>query len=138
YSFTTFCPGPPPVTVEDVSIFYGNLVPAYAGRPLQAHFYEPGTVLPTETEHVKHRHFERMDRRGDGRDWVVAELPDAGPLAYLPPQSPLAPSGEEPARSTLRVEVEPPGGARETWDEVESLVHSDDSPENGDHFMVET
>ena len=24
------------------------------------------------------------------------------------------------------------------WDEVESLVHSDDSAEQGDHFMVET
>src|SRR5690606_17974294 len=51
---------------------------------------------------------------------------------------PAAPSGEEPARSTLWVEVELPGAASETWDEVESLVHSDDSPENGDHFMVET
>ncbi len=138
YSFTTFCPGPPPRTVEDVSIFYGNLVPVYAGEPLQAHFYEPGTALPTETERVKHRHYERMDRRGDGRDWVLAQLPDEGPLAYLPPRNRAATSGEEPARSTLWVEVELPGGARETWDEVESLVHSDDSPENGDHYMVET
>ena len=30
------------------------------------------------------------------------------------------------------------GGARETWDEVTSLVHSDDSAENGDHYAVET
>jgi hypothetical protein len=138
YSFTTFCPGPPPNSVEDVSIFYGNLLPVYAGRPLEAHFYEPGSLLPSETDTVKHRHFERMDRFGDGRDWVLAELPDEGPLAYLAPSTGAAPTGEEPARSTLWLQVEPPGAARETWDEVESLVHSDESPENGDHYMVET
>lgn len=138
YSFTTFCPGPPPTTVEDVSTFYGNLVTVHAGRPLEVHFYEPGSVLPTETDSVKQRYFERMDRYGDQRDWVLAELPDAGPLAYLPPSSGGVPSGEEPARSTLWLQVEPPGAARETWDEVESLVHSDDSAENGDHYAVET
>ncbi len=138
YSFTTFCPGSPPTTVEDVSIFYGNLVIVHEGRPLEVHFYEPGSLLPTETDTVKHRHFERMDRFGNGRDWVLAELPDEGPLAYLPPSSGAAPTGEEPARSTLWLQVEPPGAARETWDEVESLVHSDDSAENGDHYMVET
>src|SRR5262245_33481507 len=53
YSFTTFCPGPPPATVENVSIFYGNLVTVHEGRPLEAHFYEPGTLLPTETADVK-------------------------------------------------------------------------------------
>lgn len=138
YSFTTFCPGPPSTTVEDVSIFYGNLVPVYEGRPLTVHFREPGSLLPTETATVKHRHFRRMNRYGNGRDWVLAHLPDEGPLAYLPPGDGAAQSGEEPARSTLWLQVEPPGAARETWDEVESLVHSNDSPENGDHYMVET
>ena len=138
YSFTTFCPGPPPTTVEDVSIFYGNLVTVHEGRPMEAHFHEPGSLLPTETASVKHRYFERMNRFGNGRDWVLARLPDEGPLAYLPPPSGAAPTGEEPARSTLWLQVEPPGAARETWDEVESLVHSDDSAENGDHYMVET
>lgn len=138
YSFTTFCAGPPPTTVEDVSIFYGNLVTVHEGRPLEVHFYEPGTLLPTETDTVKHRRFERMDRYRNGRDWVLADLPDDGPLAYLPPTSGAAPTGEAPARSTLWLQVEPPGAARETWDEVESLVRSDDSAENGDHYMVET
>jgi hypothetical protein len=138
YSFTTFCPGPPPATVTDVSIFYGNLVMMHEGRPLEAHFYEPGSILPTETGTVKHRYFERQNRFGNDRDWAIAELPDEGTLAYLPPTMSGAPTGEEPARSTLWLEVEPPGAARETWDEVESLVHSDDSPENGDHYMVET
>jgi len=138
YSFTTFCPGPPPTTVENVSIFYGNLVTVHEGRPLEAHFYEAGTLLPTETAGVKHRYFERMNRYGNGRDWVLAPLPDEGPLAYLPPAGGAATTGEEPARSTLFLQVEPPGAARETWDEVESLVHSDDSAENGDHYVVET
>lgn len=138
YSFTTFCPGPPPATVEDVSTFYGNLVTVHEGRPMSVHFHEPGALLPTETDTVKHRHFERLDRFDNGRDWVLATLPDEGPLAYLPPRTEIAQTGEEPARSTLWLQVEPPGAARETWDEVESLVHSDDSAENGDHFMVET
>lgn len=138
YSFTTFCPGPPPTTVEDVSIFYGNLVTVHEGRPVEVHFHEEGTFLPPETDTVRHRHYARGDRYGDGRDWVLAELPDDRPLAYQPPADGAAPTGETPARSTLWLEVEPPGAARETWDEVESLVHSDDSAENGDHYMVET
>ncbi|KEF42626.1 MAG: hypothetical protein ER33_05015 [Cyanobium sp. CACIAM 14] len=138
YSFTTFC-GDPPAPVHDVSLFFGNALPVYEGRPFNVRFHEPGSLLPGDTPGLKHRHFQRMDRFGDGQDWVLAELPDEGPLAYrsLPPG--LASAGEEPARSTLRVRIEPGGGgAADTWDEVESLVHSDDSPENGEHFMVET
>jgi hypothetical protein len=138
YSFTTFCPGPPPTSVDDVSTFYGNLVTVYAGQPMEVHFHEPGSLLPTETDTVKHRHFQRLNRFGNGRDWVLAMLPDEGPLAYLPSRPDVAQIGEEPARSTLWLEVEPPGAARETWTEVESLVHSDDSAKNGGHFMVET
>jgi hypothetical protein len=135
YSFTTFCPGPPPTTVSDVSMFFGNVVLAYEGRPMTVHFSEPGSLLGTDTAEEKFRTFARRGRRLG--DWVLAALPDEGPLAYLPPRS-GASSGEEPARSTLFVQVEPPGAARETWDEVESLVNSDGSAENGDHFMVET
>ncbi len=138
YSFTTFC-GTPPVPVHDVSLFFGNLLPVHEGRPMTARFHEIGSVLPSDAAELKHRYYLRMDRYGDGHDWVLAELPDEGPLAYRPAASGLAPSGEEPARSTLRVTIEPGGGgAADTWDEVESLVHSDDSAENGDHFMVET
>jgi hypothetical protein len=137
YSFTTFCPGPPPTTVENVSVFYGNLVMVHEGRPMEAHFHEPGALLPTETATVKHRHFTRLNRFGNGRDWVLAVLPDEGPLAYLPPRA-GAVTGEEPARSTMWLQVEPPGAARETWTEVESLVHSDDSTKDGANFMVET
>jgi hypothetical protein len=133
YSFTTFCP----VAVDDVSIFYGNLVRVHEGHPLEVHFHEPGSLLPSVPPGVEQRYFARTDRFDDGRDWVLAVLPDDGALAYLaPPDS--APTGELPARSTLQVELEMPGGAVETWSEVESLVHSDDSAANGSHFMVET
>jgi len=139
YSFTTFC-GAASVPVHDVSMFFGNLLPVYEGRPMTVRYYEAGSVLPTDSAAVKHRYYHRMNRFGDAQgDWVLAELPDEGPLAYLPPLSGLAPNGEEPARSTLQVTVEPGGGgAADAWDEVESLVHSDDSAENGDHYMVET
>jgi hypothetical protein len=130
YSFTTLCNGTP---VENVSLFYGNLVPVHEGRPMRVLFYEPGTTLPTDAPRVKHRFFERLDRFGDGRDWVLAALPE-GPLAYLP----TPPNGEVPPRSTLQVDVTLPGAGTDAWDVVESLVHSDDSTEQGDHFMVET
>jgi len=139
YSFTTFC-GDASVPVHDVSMFFGNILPVYEGRPMTVRFYETGTILPTDSPSLKHRYYFRMNRYGAAQgDWMLAELPDDGPLAYLPPASGLIPNGEEPARSTLRVTVEPDGGAAvESWDEVESLVQSDDSPENGDHYMVET
>ncbi|MDH4581238.1 hypothetical protein E8F20_05030 [Pseudomonas sp. BN415] len=138
FAFTSFCPGPPPTAVEDISVFHGNLLPVHEGRPLRVQFREPGSPLPSDVPGLRYRHYQRLDRHGDGRDWVLAQLPDDGPLAYLPPRQGGAPTGEEPARSTLWLQVESPGGAREDWDEVESLVHSDDSAENGDHFMVET
>jgi hypothetical protein len=133
YSFTTFCDGVPPT--EDVSVFHGNLLPVHAGRPMEVFFHEPGVTLSADTPVVKQRHFDRLDRYGSGFDWVLAPLPE-GTLAYLP--TPLG--GEVPARSTLHVEVtiSIPSAVTETWDEVESLVHSDDSTERGDSFMVET
>jgi hypothetical protein len=130
FSFTTFCGGTP---VPQVSVFHGNLVPVHEGRPMTVVFHEPGSVLPSDTDEVRQRHFTRIDRYGDGRDHVLAPLPE-GPLAYLPTPT----GGELPARSTVHLEVTPAGSATEVWDEVESLVHSDDSSENGDHFMVET
>ncbi len=130
YSFTTFCDGTP---IEDVSMFHGNLLPVHAGRPMTVVFHEPGVELAGDAAEIKQRHFERLDRYGSGLDWVLARLPE-GPLAYLP----TPPGGEVPARSTLRVEVTVPSGGTDVWDEVESLVHSTDTAEQGDHFMVET
>lgn len=136
FSFTTFCSGPPSVTVEDVSLFYGNLLPVYEGLPREVHFHELDGLPPPAPPGVEQRRFLRMDRYGDGRDWVLAALPDDLPLAWLP--RPRGAPGETPGRSSLQVIVELPGGIAEDWQEVESLVHSDDSAENGACFAVET
>ena len=130
YSFTAFCNGVP---TGDISLFHGNLVPVHEGQPMEAVFHEPGTDLVADTAKVKQRHFVRLDRDDTGFDWVLAPLPE-GPLAYLPTPR----GGEVPARSTLHVEVTVPGGGTDAWDEVESLVHSNDTAEQGDHYMVET
>ena len=130
YSFTTFCEGTP---VANVSVFYGNLVRVHEGRPMAVHFHEPGAPVPSDQAEVKHRFYTRLNRFGDERDWVLCSLPE-NPLAYVSTPA----TGEVPARSTLHVEVELPGAGTDRWDEVESLVHSDDSTEQGDHFMVET
>jgi hypothetical protein len=125
YCFTIDCPGG---QVNDVSRFHGNLVQAHHGRPQALRFLEPGTPLGGETDF----HFERP--LGDSGRWsALCRLPDRL-LAYRG----TAPGGEAPARSTLDLAVELPGGAGDPWDERISLVHSDDSDENGDHFVVET
>ena len=129
YSFTTLCPGGP---VENVSAFRGNLVEMHQGMPVIAHFHEPGSDLPVETPGVFHRHFRRRALYGEIRD-VQCELPGSR-LAYRPTPR----GGIVAARSTLAVEVEEPGGATNLWDERPTLVFSDDSSEEGDHFVVET
>ena len=43
-----------------------------------------------------------------------------------------------PPQSTLVVQVLPPGGGAETWDEEISFIHADDSEEFGSVFVVET
>jgi hypothetical protein len=132
YSFTALCGSGDAVTpVEDVSLFFGNLLAVHEGRPLTVHFHASDAVLPGDQGNELHRHYERGA-------WVLAPLPDGQPLAYLPPADGQAPNGEQAARSTLQLQVEAPAGPLEDWDEVESLVHSNDSTEQGDHFMVET
>jgi len=128
YSFTTTCPTG---RVPNVSAFHGNVLRVHQGLPVQAHFYEPGTPLPMDTSTERHRYYERWLLRGERRG-VRCALPFV-PLAYLP----TSPGGEQAPRSTLHVEVDV-GPARDPWDEVDSLVHSDDSPEEGDHFVAET
>ncbi len=130
YSFTTWCAAN---KIENVSLFHGNLLLVHQGLSVKAHFYESDTDFPIDAVTEKHRHFQRPVLYGDERG-VLCELPLA-PLAYLP--TPLG--GEVPPASTLYVKVTEPGApADDTWDEVISLVHSDDSAEEGDHFAVET
>lgn len=133
YSFTTFCAGVPK---EDISLFFGNLVPVHEGLPMAVDFLESGTPLPSDTAAHKHRHYRRLERRGDPNDWVLAALPE-GPLAYLPAPMDGRLDGEVPARSTLQLSVVT-GIETQAWSETESLVHSDDSASFGRRFMVET
>ncbi|WP_205704846.1 putative baseplate assembly protein, partial [Kineococcus indalonis] len=131
HAFTTTCPGGP---VDDVSVFSGNLVRLHHGLPVRVHFHTPGAELPPDGPVEVHRHWAPQVRYGETRA-VLADLPhELTPLAYLP----LTPGGQVAPRSTLHVTVEEPGGAEDSWDEVPSLVHSDDSAEHGDHFAVET
>ncbi|MBD2232785.1 baseplate J/gp47 family protein [Phormidium tenue] len=118
YCFTVGCAGG---AIEHVSLFHGNLVPVHHGRPREILFEEP--VAPLDEGRF---YFERTDRWG-----TLCRLP-AEPLAY---QNTL-PGGEIPPLSTLAVEVITEGQA-DPWDEVIDLIHSDDSAENGDRFMVE-
>ena len=128
FSFVTTCPDG---RVDGVSAFHGNLLRTYQGVPVVTHFYEPGTDLPMDTGNETHRYYTRRLVYGEPRG-VLCALPLA-PLAYL--KTPLG--GEVPPQSTLYVDVED-DGIFDPWDEVESLVHSDDSAEEGDHFVVET
>jgi Baseplate J-like protein len=148
YTFTSFCPTG---TVDDISLFHGNLARIHHGDWAKTHFYEPGVALATDTPEEKHRYFIRPARY-EQTYGALCRLPrEHIPLAYQPTAS----GGEDPPVSTLWVEnppapsgdgsmfeahvaVELPGPITEIWDEVISLVHSDDSSENGDHFVVET
>ena len=107
--------------VEDVSLFYGNLVEVYHGRKLTVVFKDPEVTLANPDEF----HFERTEKWG-----TICRLPQ-GPLAYKnTPQG-----GEVPPESTLEVKVETSEGGTIKWNEVISLIHSD---EDDEHFLIET
>ncbi len=133
YCFTVDC-GPGLGKVENVSLFHGNLVEVNHGRRQVTFFKEPGAQLNNSMEF----HYERIGNwdtleEGSGRWGTMCALP-ARPLAYRNTE----PGGDVPPLSTLSVVVSQPGGGVDFWDEVPSLIHSDDSDENGDHFIVET
>lgn len=130
YCFTVdTCPDKPkPVT--DVSLFHGNLVQVYQGRPQEVTFLDPDMPL-TQDNHF-HYEIPPEETKPYQPRGVICRLPDC-PLAYRDTE----PGGEIPPVSTLEVSVEVDGN-KDPWDEVSSLVHSDDSDEGGDHFVVET
>ena len=130
YAFVVDCPVDG--RVDGVSAFHGNLVPIHQGLPVVVHFHAPGSVFAASPEPERDLFYRRWSLYGEERGGLC-DLPDT-PLAYLP--TPVG--GEVPPRSSLRVTVESAAGVEESWDEVISLVHSDDSAENGDHFAVET
>lgn len=110
-------------TFDDVSLFHGNLVEVYHGRPSTTVFLDPEIPLTGEN----HYHYQRT------RWGTICKLPDNEPLLY----ENTPPGGEETTKSSLEVTVTV-DGTNDPWDEVISLIHSDDTSEGGDHFVVET
>ncbi|HTB80768.1 MAG TPA: hypothetical protein VK717_07765 [Opitutaceae bacterium] len=121
YCFTVFCPG---TKVENCTLFHGNLALVHQGFPAQTVFRDTDAITgPNEL------HYER-DPDLATRYGILCRLPSS-PLAYLPTPT----GGEIPPQSTLTVQVEIPGSGTETWEEVISLVHSDDESMD---YAVET
>jgi hypothetical protein len=133
YCFTVDCKNG---KTEHVSLFHANLIQVYHGRPQTIVFKEPGAAL-TSTNTRRELYYERLERNETGgaqtETWTIAKLPPEHALAYK--DTPVG--GEVPPKSTLAAEVFVTA-ERDVWDEEISLVSSDDSAENGDHFMVET
>lgn len=136
YCFSVDCPaggaGIAAGVVRNVSLFHGNLVEVFHGRERRVVFRDEGQPL-TLTPDPLELHYERSSFGQPARWGVICRLPDAA-LAY----SRTAPGGDVPPVSTLDLRVGPPGGPGDPWDEVPSFIHSLDTSENGDHFVVET
>ncbi|MBW4671116.1 MAG: baseplate J/gp47 family protein [Cyanomargarita calcarea GSE-NOS-MK-12-04C] len=119
YCFTIDCATSQPTKV---SLFHGNLVKVHHGRPRAIAFKAPGTILGTNEYY-----YQPTKRWG-----TICSLPPE-PLAYKA----TLPGGEIPPQSTLEVTVSL-NVQDDRWDEVIDLIHSDDSAEAGDRFIVET
>jgi hypothetical protein len=137
YCFHVDCPANEPGLaqgeVEFVSLFHGNLIEVFHGLQQKTIFREEGEQLSNNPLAPLEFHYERT-RFGEPARWgVICRLPEVA-LAYMQTK----PGGLVPPVSTLKIEVLAPGAAVDTWDEVPSFIHSDDSSENGDHFVVET
>lgn len=145
YCFRVDCPtGIPGLangSIDNVSMFHGNLVEAFHGRERTDVFYEEGTIFTPDGAGgtVKFLdgkkvvfHYERTHYGEPNRWGVICRLPEV-PLAYL--QS--TPGGDIPPHSTIKLWVSD-GAPKVQWNEVPSFIHSDDSSEAGDHFVVET
>ncbi|MGB7202808.1 MAG: baseplate J/gp47 family protein [Pyrinomonadaceae bacterium] len=132
YCFRVECPidnaGTAIGAVDNVSLFHGNLIEVFHGRQLTTVFKEPGELLSENVNDPLEFHYERT------RWGTLCHLPEKL-LAYKNTE----PGGDVPPMSTLKLDVKTSvAGTPDSWDEVPSLIHSDDSAEGGDHFVVET
>ncbi len=121
YCFTVDCPAPVG-KVENVSLFHGNLIEVFHGRTAKTIFKEKNEELIFKPDEPLEFYYERT------RWGAICRLPELA-LAYQKTIS----GGDAPPFSTLKIKIE-----GDFWDEVPGLIHSDDSDENGDHFVVET
>ncbi len=132
YCFRVDCPidnaGTAIGAVDNVSLFHGNLIEVFHGRQLTTVFKEPGELLSENVSDPLEFHYERT------RWGTLCRLPEKF-LAYKNTE----PGGDVPPASTVKLNVKTSAaGTPDSWDEVPSLIHSDDSAEGGDHFVVET
>jgi hypothetical protein len=129
YCFTVQCTP----KVENVSQFHGNLLEVFQGEVRSIEFDDPqGSIAPGAFA------YERDEQHG-----ALCRLPpellayrDTPPGGDTPPLSTLYSSasssaewGEILVRTTSGTEI---------WREKPDLIHSDDSDEQGNHFVVET
>lgn len=132
YCFRIDCPidnaGTAIGAIDNVSLFHGNLIEVFHGRQMTTVFKEPGQLLSENVNAPLEFHYERT------RWGALCRLPEKL-LAYKNTE----PGGDVPPMSTLKLDVKTSSaGTADPWDEVPSLIHSDDSAEGGDHFVVET
>jgi hypothetical protein len=137
YCFTVDCPVDNPGTaigaVNNVSLFHGNLVEVFHGSQKTTLFKDEGVPLDfTNPDKPLQFHYERNPYGEPARWGVICRLPEKF-LAYKNTE----PGGDTPPVSTLQVDVLV-NNVPSTWDEVPSLIYSNDSAESGDHFVVET
>lgn len=132
YCFKVGCPVDNPGTaigaVDNVSLFHGNLLEIFHGREQTTLFKDSYEILGENPAAPLEFHYQRT------RWGTLCHLPDPY-VAYRNTEA----GGEVAALSTLSVDIHSAsGGPADTWNEVSSLIHSDDSAEGGDHFVLET
>jgi hypothetical protein len=147
YCGTIDC-NPPLGRVTGVSVFRGNLVMAYHGRPRVVHFFDPSVPIVAGGDNFYYDPGPVADDDGEPQndkiccdDHPPPSLPARGVVCLLPPDTFVMycntpPGGEVPPRSTLRVIVNEGPQSRD-WQEHISLIQSGDGP-NDNHFVVET
>ncbi|MFN0140313.1 MAG: baseplate J/gp47 family protein [Pyrinomonadaceae bacterium] len=130
YCFTVDCPADNPGTaigtVRNVSLFHGNLVEIFHGRRETNIYKDEGVPLDIDDpDQPLQFHYERT------RWGAICRLPEIA-LAYQTTKT----GGDVAPLSTLKVTVD--STADDPWNEVPNFIHSDDSAEGGDHYVVET
>ena len=137
YCFTVDCPVDNPGTavgaIDNISLFHGNLVEVFHGNRKTTIFKDEGVLLDfINPDKPLQFHYERNPYGEPARWGVICRLPEKF-LAYKN----TGRGGDTPPVSTLRLDVLV-NNVPSAWDEVPSLIYSNDSAESGDHFVVET
>lgn len=148
YCFTAFCADPP---TENCATFFCNLIRIHHGAIVSARYREPGTFWgPSDVDSGRDEAVIRRYRfyeRGDS-DGTLCRLPqDLGPMAYVDTEkggtvAPVSSISRIDSSADVSSSFGSPSAQLsvdgETWTEVISLVHSDDTADNGHHYAVET